>query len=106
MELGNCESMMLTYVLNIKAIIDAFCACSGCHPQYNQYDRALPALKSGLFKASVIDLVGALNQDMPQLCIRQLAQVTDSGAIKEIILLDFYKIKLTIFIMPLNLLSS
>lgn len=47
-----CDTLTVSYQLNIKPIIDTYCAYSGCHDGsspgvYLTYDQMLPALESG-----------------------------------------------------------
>lgn len=65
LEPDDCETTMATYSLQVKAIIDESCAYGGCHPGYNRYERLLPILESGIFKARVIDLQDDPNRGMP-----------------------------------------
>ena len=62
-----CDSMTVTYNDQIKPIIDASCAYTGCHVQgfgwgdYTNFDGMTPYLNDSKFKKEVI-----ITMDMPQ----------------------------------------
>jgi len=62
-----CDSLQVTYDLQIKPIIDASCAFTGCHVQgfpwgnYSSFDGLVPYLNDSKFKKEVIN-----SMNMPQ----------------------------------------
>lgn len=62
-----CDSLQVTYDVQIKPIIDASCAFTGCHVQgfawgnYTSFDGLVPFLNDSKFKKEVIS-----NMSMPQ----------------------------------------
>jgi hypothetical protein len=56
-----CDSLLVTYDLQIKSIIDNNCATSGCHVQgfiwgnYTSFDGLVPYLNDSQFKREVIN---------------------------------------------------
>lgn len=62
-----CDTIQVTYDLQIKPIIDNSCAYAGCHVQgfgsgdYSNYDVMTPHLSDNKFKKRVIDIM-----DMPE----------------------------------------
>jgi len=57
-----CDTLMPTYDITVKAIIDESCAYSGCHDgagigpgNYNSYGGVLPSLEGGSFRARVLN---------------------------------------------------
>lgn len=60
-----CDTLITSYELNIKPIIDTYCAYAGCHDGsspgiYLTYAQMLPALESGLITERSIN-----NRNMP-----------------------------------------
>lgn len=52
---GSCDTVAVSYKLNIKPIIDQSCAYSGCHPNFSTYSGLQPYLRSGVLKERVIN---------------------------------------------------
>ena len=60
-----CDTLIVSYQLNIKPIIDTYCAYSGCHDGsspgiYLSYAQILPALESGKISQRTLN-----TRDMP-----------------------------------------
>lgn len=60
-----CETLTVSYQLNIKPIVDTYCAYAGCHDGsspgvYLTYDQMIPSLESGKITERAIN-----NRDMP-----------------------------------------
>ncbi|MEO1436708.1 MAG: hypothetical protein AAFV80_14305 [Bacteroidota bacterium] len=57
-----CDSLEVSYNLNIKPIIDASCAYAGCHVagfppgDWSSYDNMLPVLENGELERRVVTL--------------------------------------------------
>ncbi|MEL6140508.1 MAG: hypothetical protein AAFQ37_09145 [Bacteroidota bacterium] len=67
---ADCNGPTPTYEMDIRPIIEASCAYSGCHlggapGVYNSYANLLPDLESGLIAEKVIDLASDPTFGMP-----------------------------------------
>lgn len=58
---ATCDGTSSTYNSNMKAIVDANCTSSGCHPTYNSYQGIKSILENGQFTSHVLT-----SKDMPR----------------------------------------
>jgi hypothetical protein len=62
-----CDGSHPTYTSTIKAIIDANCTSSNCHPGYSTYSGLNVAIQTGDFKREVItNMTMPKNKDLTQ----------------------------------------
>ncbi len=51
-----CDTLQVSFQLNIKTILDKSCSYSGCHPGYGDFKTLEFDIKNGSFKERVFDL--------------------------------------------------